>query len=70
MGFRSPPPVAKCITSIRLLDRFEAMTEPGLQSSERELPLPYRFDVQALEQITFAPLLEHIQRVGVVIYAA
>ena len=33
-----------------------------------ELPLPYRFDVQALEQITFAPLLEHIQRVGVVIY--
>ena len=46
------------------------MTEPGLQSSERELPLPYRFDVQALEQITFAPLLEHIQRVGVVIYAA
>ena len=34
-----------------------------------ELPLPYRFDVQALEQITLAPLLEHIQRVGVVIYA-
>ena len=33
-----------------------------------ELPLPYRFDVQALEQITLAPLLEHIQRVGVVIY--
>ena len=35
-----------------------------------ELPLPYRFDVQALEQITFAPLLEHIQRAGVVIYTA
>ncbi len=34
-----------------------------------ELPLPYRFDVQALEQISFAPLLEHIERVGVVIYA-
>jgi predicted nucleotidyltransferase len=33
-----------------------------------ELPLPYRFDVQALEQITFVPLLEHIQRVVVVIY--
>jgi predicted nucleotidyltransferase len=33
-----------------------------------ELPLPYRFDVQTLEQITLAPLLEHIQRVGVVIY--
>jgi len=33
-----------------------------------ELPLPYRFDVQALEQISLAPLLEHIERVGVVIY--
>lgn len=122
MGFPSPPPVARCTTSIRLHDRFEAMTEPGLQPSElelvrsvlrqhpelhratlfgsrakgthhersdvdlalsgelgllgaeaiaaelEELPLPYRFDVQALEQINFAPLLEHIQRVGVVIY--
>jgi predicted nucleotidyltransferase len=35
-----------------------------------ELPLPYRFDVQALEQISLAPLLEHIERVGVVTYAA
>ena len=34
-----------------------------------ELPLPYRFDVRALEQISFAPLLEHIERVGVVIYS-
>jgi predicted nucleotidyltransferase len=34
-----------------------------------ELPLPYRFDVQALEQITLAPLLEQIERVGVVIYS-
>ena len=33
-----------------------------------ELPLPYRFDVQALKQISLAPLLEHIERVGVVIY--
>ena len=35
-----------------------------------ELPLPYRFDVQAVEQINLAPLLEHIERVGAVIYAA
>lgn len=34
-----------------------------------ELPLPYRFDVQALEQISLAPLLEHIKRVGIVIYS-
>jgi len=33
-----------------------------------ELPLSYRFDVQALEQIRLAPLLEHIERVGVSIY--
>jgi predicted nucleotidyltransferase len=32
-----------------------------------ELPLPYRFDVHALEQISFSPLLEHIQRVGLLI---
>jgi len=124
MAFPSPPPVVTFTTSIRLPDRFEAMTEPGLQPSElelvrsvlrlhpevhratlfgsramgthhsrsdvdlalsgelgflgaeaiaaelEELPLPYRFDVQALEQISFAPLLEHIERVGVVIYAA
>jgi hypothetical protein len=43
------------------------MTEPPLQSTELELPLPYRFDVRALEQISFAPLLEHIERVGIVI---
>jgi predicted nucleotidyltransferase len=33
-----------------------------------ELPLPYRFDVQALAAITHAPLLEQIERVGMVIY--
>ncbi len=34
------------------------------------LPLPYRFEVQSLSHIHFRPLLEHIQRVGVVIYQA
>jgi predicted nucleotidyltransferase len=33
-----------------------------------ELPLPYRFDVQAFESIRFQPLREHIERVGVVVY--
>ena len=69
MGFPSPPPVVRCTVSIRLHDRLKAMTEPPLQPSAlEELPLPYRFDVQALDQIRFAPLLEHIQRVEVVIY--
>lgn len=33
-----------------------------------ELPLPYKFDVRALEQIKHQPLREHIERVGVKLY--
>ena len=33
-----------------------------------ELPLPYRFDVHSLQHIQHQPLLEHIRRVGIVIY--
>lgn len=33
-----------------------------------ELPLPYRFDVTAYGAIQHAPLREHIERVGVVLY--
>jgi len=36
----------------------------------KELPLPYRFDVQSLAHIQHRPLLEHIQRVGILIYPA
>ena len=32
------------------------------------LPLPYRFDVKAFDEIEYAPLLAHIKRVGVSIY--
>lgn len=35
-----------------------------------ELPLPYRFEVQSLEHIHYPPLLEHIKRVGILIYPA
>lgn len=35
-----------------------------------ELPLPYRFDVQALSALRHAPLLEHVARVGVRVYPA
>lgn len=34
------------------------------------LPLPYRFEVQPLEHIHYRPLLEHIKRVGIIIYSA
>jgi hypothetical protein len=33
-----------------------------------DLPLPYRFDVRALNAITLMPLREHIERVGIAIY--
>jgi predicted nucleotidyltransferase len=33
-----------------------------------ELSLPYRFDVQPQESIDNPPLLEHIRRVGILIY--
>jgi uncharacterized protein len=33
-----------------------------------ELPLPYRFDVKAYDAIGYAPLREHITRVGVTLY--
>ncbi len=32
------------------------------------LPLPYRFDVKAYDGIRYAPLLEHIKRVGISLY--
>jgi predicted nucleotidyltransferase len=35
-----------------------------------ELPLPYRFEVQALEHVHYGPLREHIARVGILIYPA
>ena len=35
-----------------------------------ELPLPYQFEVQALEHVHYGPLLEHIKRVGILIYPA
>ena len=33
-----------------------------------ELPLPYKFDVLAYEQITNLELKEHIERIGILIY--
>lgn len=44
------------------------MTQAPLVPHDLELPLPYRFDVHALAAITHAALLEHIARVGMVIY--
>jgi len=40
----------------------------NLAAEMDELPLPYRFDVQAFERISHEPLREHIERVGIPIY--
>ena len=46
-------------------DQLKAET---VASEFDELPLPYRFDVHALEAIKSQPLLDHITRVGIKIY--
>jgi hypothetical protein len=45
-----------------------ALGSESIAAELEELPLPYRFDVHALGAITYAPLLEHIERVGMVIF--
>ena len=40
----------------------------SLSMELEELPLPYRFDLQAMSTIKNHSLLEHIERVGIVIY--
>lgn len=40
----------------------------AIASELEELPLPYRFDVQALSAIDSPPLREHIARAGVRVY--
>jgi uncharacterized protein len=48
----------------------EPLRAEAIAAELDELPLPYRFEVQPLEHIHFRPLLEHIKRVGILIYPA
>ena len=48
----------------------EPLRAEAIASELDELPLPYRFEVQALAHIQYRPLLEHIKRVGILIYPA
>lgn len=45
-----------------------ALGAEAIASELEELPLPYRFDVHAMAALAYPPLLDHIQRVGIVIY--
>lgn len=49
---------------------LEPLDAESIASELEELPLPYRFDVQPLAHIHYRPLLDHIERVGIVIYSA
>lgn len=49
---------------------IEPLRAEAIASELEDLPLPYRFEVQALAHIQYQPLLEHIRRVGIVIYSA
>ncbi|TAG07123.1 MAG: nucleotidyltransferase domain-containing protein [Verrucomicrobia bacterium] len=48
----------------------EPLRAEAVASELDELPLPYRFEVQPLANIQYRPLLEHIKRVGIVIYSS
>lgn len=49
---------------------IEPLRAEAIASELDELPLPYRFEVQPLAHIQYRPLLEHIHRIGIVIYQA
>jgi hypothetical protein len=53
---------------LALAGSLGALGAEAIAAELEELPLPYRFDVHALGAITHTPLLEHIARVGMVIY--
>lgn len=53
---------------LALTGPLDALGAEAIAAELEELPLPYRFDLHALAAITHAPLLEHIERVGEVIY--
>ena len=45
-----------------------ALAAEAIAAELEDLPLPFRFDVHAVAAITHLPLLEHIRRVGQMIY--
>ena len=54
---------------IALSGSVDSLRAAGIAAELDELPLPYRFDVQSLAHIQHAALLDHIKRVGIVIYS-
>jgi predicted nucleotidyltransferase len=53
-----------------LTGEVEPLRAEAIAAELDELPLPYQFDVKPLDHIHHRPLLDHIQRVGILIYPA
>ncbi len=53
---------------LALAGPLDALGAEAIAAELEELPLPYLFDVQALDSITYEPLIKHIERVGIKIY--
>ncbi|CAN5185207.1 hypothetical protein BH23VER1_BH23VER1_24380 [soil metagenome] len=53
---------------LALTGEVEPLRAEAIADELDALPLPYRFDVQPLEHIHHRPLLDHIKRVGILIY--
>lgn len=54
---------------LALLGEFPPLELARIAGELEELPLPLRFDVQALDRIAHEGLREHLARVGVRVYA-
>ncbi|GEO81096.1 nucleotidyltransferase domain-containing protein [Pararhodospirillum oryzae] len=55
---------------LALEGELDALQAEAVASALDDLPLPYRFDVKALNALHFPPLLDHIKRLGIRIYPA
>ena len=53
-----------------LTGEVEPLRAEAIAAELDEVPLPYQFDVKPLDHIHFPPLLDDIQRVGILIYPA
>lgn len=53
---------------LALVGIADALQAEAVAEELNDLPLPYRFDVQAYAGITHEPLREHIARVGISFY--
>lgn len=55
---------------LALWGEVDALQAQAIAAELDELPLPYRFDVQAFSLIQLPALREHIERVGIQLYPA